>query len=67
MDAQRLKGLIVANDGNQITLAEAMGMSLSSLNAKINETGTEFNKTEIQFIRDRYRLSKKDVFDIFFD
>ena len=66
MDSQKLKGLIVANDGTQEELAKAMGMSLSRLNAKINETGAEFTKTEIEFIRDRYKMSRKQVMDIFF-
>ena len=66
MDKQALKGLIVINDGKQEVLAAAMGMSLSRLNAKINETDTEFTKSEIEFIRDRYKMSRKQVMDIFF-
>lgn len=66
MDSQKLKGLIVTFDGNQENLAKAMGMSLSRLNAKINETGAEFTKTEIEFIRDRYKMSRKQVMDVFF-
>lgn len=66
MDKQALKGLIVAHDGKQETLATAMGMSLSRLNAKINETDTEFTKSEIEFIRNRYKMSRKQVMDIFF-
>lgn len=66
MNSQKLKGLIIANDGNQSTLAEAMGISLSRLNAKINETGAEFSQSEIAFIRDRYKLNKSQVVDIFF-
>lgn len=66
MNKQALKGLIVLNDGKQEVLAAAMGMSLSRLNAKINETDAEFSKSEIQFIRDRYKLSRKQVMDIFF-
>ena len=66
MNKQALKGLIVLNDGKQEVLAAAMGMSLSRLNAKINETDAEFSKSEIQFIRGRYKLSRKQVMDIFF-
>ena len=66
MDSQKLKGLIVTYDGTQEELAKAMGISLSRLNAKINETGAEFTKTEIEFIRDRYKMSRKQVMDIFF-
>lgn len=67
MNSQLLKGIIKANDGSQSVLAEAMGISLSRLNAKINGTGAEFGQNEIVFIRDRYKLSKKQVTDIFFD
>lgn len=66
MNKQALKGLIVINDGKQEVLAEAMGMSLSRLNAKINEINAEFTKSEIEFIRDRYKMSRKQVMDIFF-
>lgn len=66
MNKAALKGLIVTNDGSQAKLAEAMGLSLSRLNAKINESGAEFSKSEIEFIRSRYKLSRKQVMDIFF-
>ena len=66
MNKQALRGLIVTNDGKQETLARAMGLSLSRLNAKINETGGEFSLSEIEFIRHRYKMSKKQVIDVFF-
>lgn len=66
MNKNALKGLIVFHDGKQEVLAEAMGLSHSRLNAKINETNAEFSKSEIEFIRDRYKLSRKQVMDIFF-
>lgn len=66
MDSQTLKGIITMKDGNQAVLAEAMGLSLSRLNAKINETNAEFTQSEIAFIRDRYGLTKSQVSDIFF-
>lgn len=66
MDKQKLKGLIVANDGSQAVLAKAMGLSLSRLNAKINETNAEFTKGEIVFIENRYNLTREDVATIFF-
>lgn len=66
MDSQTLKGIITMKDGNQAVLAEAMGLSLSRLNAKINETNAEFTQSEIAFIRDRYGLTKTQVSDIFF-
>lgn len=66
MNSQKLKGIIKIHDGSQSVLADAMGLSLSRLNAKINETNAEFSQSEIAFIRDRYKLSKSDVTDIFF-
>lgn len=66
MNKQALKGMIVTNDGKQEVLADAMGISLSTLNAKINEQGAEFSKSEIEFIRRRYKMSRKQVMDIFF-
>ena len=68
MKSQILKGIIKMYDGSQSVLADAMGLSLSRLNAKINETGgAEFSQSEIAFIRDRYRMSKSQVADVFFD
>jgi DNA-binding transcriptional regulator YiaG len=68
MRTRELKGLIVAKDGNQMNLAKAMNLSLSRLNAKINETGgAQFNKSEIEFIRDRYNLSTGEVGYYFFE
>ena len=67
MNKQMLRGLIIMNDGNQKNLANAMDMSLSRLNAKLNETGAEFSKSEIDFIRNRYNLSREQLVDIFFN
>ena len=66
MKSQLLKGLIKIHDGSQSVLADAMGLSLSRLNAKINETDAEFTQSEIVFIRDRYHLTTSEVTDIFF-
>lgn len=67
MDSQLLKSYIVRFDGTQAKLAEAMGISLSALNAKINETnGAEFKQNEICFIKNRYHLSDSDVTACFF-
>lgn len=67
MNAQLLKGIIKIYDGSQAVLAKAMGISHSRLNAKINErNGAEFSLKEIVFIRDRYKLTKAQLTDIFF-
>lgn len=67
MDKQLLQSYIVKHDGKQEVLATAMGLSLSRLNAKINETkGAQFNKNEMAFIRERYKLTSKEADKIFF-
>lgn len=66
MNSQKLKGLIVANDGNQQTLADAMEISLSRLNAKINGwDGAQFTRDEMLFIKRRYKLTVKQFDEIF--
>lgn len=67
MNTSLLKSLIVRHDGKQENLAEAMCISLSRLNAKINGKNAEFDQSEIQFIKDRYGLTIAEVGQIFFD
>ena len=67
MNSQLLKSYIVRYDGTQEKLAKAMGISLSRLNAKINETDAEFNQGEIRFIKMRYNLSDEEVSNVFFN
>jgi hypothetical protein len=51
----------------QEILAEVLGISLSRLNAKINETnGAEFKQSEIRFFRNRWNLTPEEVDQIFF-
>lgn len=51
----------------QSVLAEALDLSLSRLNAKINETdGAEFRQREIAFFRNRWNLTPEEVDQIFF-
>ena len=51
----------------QEDLANALGLSLSRTNAKINETdGAEFTKSEITIIKFRYHLTAEEVDAIFF-
>lgn len=53
---------------NQSTLAEAMGLSRTRLNYKINEKyGATFTQIEIKFIKDRYGLSAQRMEEIFFN
>lgn len=67
MDKSLLKSYIVRYDGKQSRLADAMGISLSCLNAKINEkNGAEFRQSEIDFISQRYNLTCEETCAIFF-
>lgn len=67
MNKNRLKSLIMLYDGTQKNLAQAIGISQSRLNAKINEKNAEFTQKEIKMIADRYGLSASDISEIFFD
>jgi DNA-binding XRE family transcriptional regulator len=66
MKKNLLKSYIVRYDGNQENLAKAMGISLSTLNAKINENRQSFSVKEMKFLKDRYNLSNDEFITIFF-
>ena len=67
MNKLLLKSHMAKRWDTQAVLAEAMGLSLSRLNAKINGTGgAEFTQTEIAFISERYKLSGSETMRIFF-
>ena len=67
MDKTLLSSVMVKNHDTQRKLAEAMGLSLSRFNAKINERdGAEFTQTEMTFIISRYKLSNDEAMKIFF-
>ena len=65
MNTQMLKGKIAEHGDTQAQLAEAMGISASNLNDKINGK-VSFRQNEIAAIRDRYHLSAQEVDLIFF-
>lgn len=51
----------------QESLAEQLGISLTALNGKINETnGAEFRQSEITFFRNYWHLTPEEVDAIFF-
>lgn len=66
MNSALLKSHMVKNGDTQTALAEALGISLSNLNAKINGNGTDFRQSEIDAIKRRYHLTADDVDAIFF-
>lgn len=62
-----LMSVLVKNGDTQETLADAMGISLSRLNAKINQRdGADFTRAEILFMVNRYGLSPDMTMEIFF-
>lgn len=67
MNTRLLKIIMAAHDDTQSLLAAEMGLSLSRLNAKINErNGAAFTQSEISFIIKRYNLTGATAMDIFF-
>lgn len=66
MDKLALKAKMIMNNDIGLTLAEALGISETTLSSKINEK-TEFTRSEIAKIKERYKLSAEDVDRIFFD
>ena len=67
MNKMLVKSHMAQRGDPQAILAEAMGLSLSRLNAKINGTGgAEFTQTEISFISERYKLSGSETMRVFF-
>ena len=66
-DSKLLKSYILQKGDTQKILAEAMGLSLSRLNQKINNSdNAEFTQSEIWFIVERYDLSEQEMNMIFF-
>ena len=66
MNSNMLKSVIVKNGDTQAKLAEAMGIQVSALNQRINGQ-IEFRRNEINFIKNRYKLSADEVDVIFFE
>jgi hypothetical protein len=58
---------VVRHGDTQGRLAKAIGLSLSRLNAKINEHKAEFRQQEILRIKERYSLTADEVNAIFFE
>ena len=66
MNGAMMKAVIVKNNETQAKLAEALGMPVSALNARINGH-VEFRRNEINEIRKRYNMSKDETIAVFFD
>ena len=65
MDKDLFKSFLVKNGDTQQKLAEALGISLSNLNMKINGNGTSFRQNEIAAIKKRYKRTAGEVDAIF--
>lgn len=67
MNINKLAGVMREHGDTQASLAEALGISLTRCNQKIKGyRGAEFRLREIAVIRNRYKLSPKEVDQIFF-
>ena len=66
MDKAKMKAKMALNEDNQEKLAEALNLSVSGVNARINGK-IDFRASEIRKIIRRYKLSEKETSEIFFD
>ena len=67
MNKNKLTGVMREHGDTQAMLAAVLGVSLTRLNQKINgKYGAEFRQREIAAIRRRYRLSPRELDQIFF-
>lgn len=65
MNSELLKSFIGRERDTQAALAQACGISLSALNAKINGH-VSFRQDEMDVIRKRYRMTAAEVEQVFF-
>lgn len=67
MNKRKLNAVMQLHGESQQNLADYLKMSLSRLNAKINEyRGAQFRQNEIAAIQEHYGLSAEEVNEIFF-
>lgn len=67
MNTRLFKAEMMAYGDTQVSLSAAMGLSVSRLNAKINERdGAAFTQREMTFLIKRYSLTPQKAVDIFF-
>lgn len=67
MNKNKLVSKMKLYEDTQESLADAIGISVQRVNAKINQTGgAEFTMSEIRAIKIRYKLTSEEVDDIFF-
>lgn len=67
MNVKKLRSHMALEGDTQQTLADAIDMSRSRLNAKINGTGgADFSLREMRRVADRYGLSAEEAGQLFF-
>jgi hypothetical protein len=67
MNKNKLVSVMKLHGDTQESLANAIGISVQRLNAKINSTGgAQFTMYEIKAIKIKYDLSSQEVNEIFF-
>ena len=68
MNTNMLKGKMMEQGMTQEEVAKKIGISLSRFNAKLNETGgAEFSLGELKSLVELFRLTPKQLDQIFFD
>lgn len=65
MDKDKLVSVMYLNGDTQFMLAEALGITRTTLSAKINGRAS-FTQPEISSIKKRYHLTAEQIEDIFF-
>jgi transcriptional regulator with XRE-family HTH domain len=65
MNTNELKAAMKRNDDTQEKLAEALGLQVSGVSERVNGK-IEFRRSEINTIRERYKLSAEETIKIFF-
>ena len=65
MNSLEMKVAMKRNEDTQEKLAEALGLQISGVSARINGR-ISFRASEIEKIRERYNLSNEELVKIFF-
>ena len=67
MNSTLFKAYLIQHNETQQSFAEKLGLSLSRLNAKINNTaGADFSQSEIFAIQQLWQLTAQEIQLIFF-
>lgn len=66
MNKNLLNSFMAKKGETQSDLANLLGISLSRVNAKINENGAQFTQTEIATMKKHYGFSAQEIDEIFF-